>query len=125
LTELDNQTEIIEFYRTRDALFTQLFFLKAILNYHMSYGRSRGAYLILRNNLHECLSEMNIIPPEYLKEYKFLHNDLNLSKKIQTLQWKDEKVNIEWEDVREIPMKFGWFENVWKEFLKNQKDDNQ
>ncbi|MFX1568640.1 MAG: FAD-binding protein [Promethearchaeota archaeon] len=121
LIALKNQTEIVDFYRTKDALFTQLFFLKAILNYHLSNGRSRGSYLILRNNLQESLSEMYILPPGYLKQYKFVHNDLDLSKKIQTLQWKDGQVFIKWDNVRDVPSDFGWFENVWKKFINGKK----
>ncbi len=119
---LERQTDIIDFYCVKDALFTQLFFLQAILNYHLSNGRSRGSYLILRDKLQDSLSEMHILPPGYLKEYKFIHNNVDLSKKIQTLQWKDGQIFIKWEDIREIPTDFGWFENVWKEFLKNKKE---
>ena len=125
LIALENQREIIDFYRTKDALLTQLLFLKAILNYHLSNGRSRGSYLILREKLQESLSEMYILPPKYLKEYKFIHNKVDLSKKIQTLQWKDGKVLINWEDIREVPTEFGWFENVWKEFLKNKREEKK
>ncbi len=114
---LNTQKEIIDFYRVRDALFTQFFFLKAILNYHLLNGRSRGAYLILREELNDSLSEMYIIPPSHLRDYKFIHNNLDLSSKIQTLQWKNDQLLIEWEDVREIPSEFGWFENVWKNFM--------
>ncbi|MFW9999682.1 MAG: FAD-binding protein [Candidatus Hodarchaeota archaeon] len=120
LIALENQMQIIDFYRAKDALFTQLFFLKSILNYHLSNGRSRGSYLILRDKLQETLSEMYILPPSYLKEYKFIHNNLDLSKKIQTLQWKDGQVLIQWDDVREIPKDFGWFENVWKKFMNRK-----
>ncbi len=123
LIALETQTQIIDFYRTKDALFTQLCFLKAILNYHHSNGRSRGSYLILRDKLQDSFSEMHILPPGSLKDYKFIYNNLDLSKKIQTLQWKDGQLLIKWEDVREIPTEFGWFENVWKEFLK-KRDKN-
>ena len=116
LIVLESGTDIIDFLRVKDALLTQLFFLKAILNYNHSYGRSRGSYLILREKLKESLSEMYILPPGHLKEYKFIHNNLDLSKKIQTLQWKNSEILIEWENLREIPSEFGWFENVWKIF---------
>ena len=120
LIVLESGTDIIDFLRVKDALLTQLFFLKAILNYNHSYGRSRGSYLILREKLKESLSEMYILPPGHLKEYKFIHNNLDLSKKIQTLQWKNSEILIEWENLREIPSEFGWFENVWKDFLNRK-----
>jgi len=123
LMKLKENTEIFEYFHVKDALLTQLFFLKAILNYHLVYGRSRGSYLISREKLNSSLSEMFILPPGYLKEHKFIHNNLDLSKKIQTLQWKNEQVYIEWENVREIPTEFGWFENVWRKFMKNDVED--
>ena len=122
LIVLESQNDIIDFYRVKDALLTQLFFLKAILNFHSSNGRSRGSYLILREKLQDSLSEMHILPPGYLREYKFIHNDVDLSKKIQTLQWKDGQILIKWYNVRDIPNEFGWFENVWKQFLNNKKE---
>jgi hypothetical protein len=66
---------------------------------------------------------MYIIPPNYLKQYKFIHNNLDLTKKIQTLQWKKSQILIEWEDVREIPTEFGWFENVWRKFRERKSED--
>jgi len=119
LINIEKTKEIIDYLRVKDSLLTHFFFLKSILDYHLSNGRSRGSYLILRDKLHESFSEMHILPPGYLKEYKFIHNNLDLSKKIQTLQWKDETVLIEWENVRDIPTEFGWFETIWKKF--NQK----
>lgn len=120
IIKLTSNLDIIEYFQVKDALITQLFFLSAILDYHLSYGRSRGSYLILRENLNPSLSEMYIIPPEYLKEHKFIYNNLDLTKKIQTLQWNNGQILIEWEDVREIPIEFGWFENVWRAFLERE-----
>ncbi|MFX0021271.1 MAG: FAD-binding protein [Candidatus Hermodarchaeota archaeon] len=120
LIKLSNNLEIINYYQVQDALITHLFFLKAILDYHLSYGRSRGSYLILRENLNPSLSEMQIIPPAYLKEHKFIYNNLDLTNKIQTLQWKNGQILIDWEEVREIPNDFGWFENVWRSFLERE-----
>ncbi len=119
LLKIEKNTEIIDYLRVKDSLLTHFFFLKAILDYHSSHGRSRGSYLILRDKLQDSLSEIYILPPNYLKEYKFIHNNVDLSKKIQTLQWKDGQVLIEWENTRAIPSNFGWFETVWKKF--NQK----
>lgn len=123
LIAIEKNTEIIDYLQVKDALLTQLFFLKGILNYHLKKGRSRGSYLILRDELKDSLSEMYILPPGHLKEYKFIHNNLDLSTKIQTLQWKNDRINIIWDDIKEIPSKFGWFETVWKDFL-NRKTFN-
>lgn len=123
LITLKFNTEIIEYLRVKDALLTQLFFLKAILNYHLSFGSSRGSYLVLRNKLNDSLSEKYIIPPDNLKEYKFIYNNLNLSNKIQTIQLKNGRIIIEWDAVRDIPSKYGCFENTWKKFLKKEVFD--
>lgn len=120
LIGLKTNVEIMDFFRIKDALLTQLFFLKTLIDYHLLFGRSRGSYLIVRDKLNKSLSETYIEPPGSLREYKFIHNNLDLSKQIQTIQLKNGKMLIEWEDVREIPSEFGWFENVWKEFLKNK-----
>ncbi|MFW9818129.1 MAG: FAD-binding protein [Candidatus Thorarchaeota archaeon] len=120
LIKLNSNLEIIDYFQLKDAFITQFFFIKAILDYHILYGRSRGSYLILRENLNPSLSEMHIIPPEYLKEHKFIFNNLDLTKKIQTLQWNNGQILIEWEDIREIPTEFGWFENVWRRFLERE-----
>ncbi|MFX1464265.1 MAG: FAD-binding protein [Promethearchaeota archaeon] len=120
LIVLGNNLEIVEYLQVRDALLTQLFFLKAILDYHLSNGRSRGSYLILRETLKESLSEMYIVPPENLRDFKFIYNNVDLSKRIQTLQMRNGQILIEWEKVREIPSDFGWFENVWKDFLNGK-----
>ncbi len=120
---LKKNQEIIEYFLVKDALLTQLLFLKAILDYHLQYGRSRGSYLILREALNPSLSELYILPPGYLKEYKFIHNNLDLSKKIQTIQWKNGQIFVDWENVREIPTEFAWFENVWRSFTKRDVED--
>jgi succinate dehydrogenase/fumarate reductase flavoprotein subunit len=120
LLKISRNLEIIDYFHIRDVLLTQLLFLKAILNYHQSYGRSRGSFLILRENLDPSISEMLVVPPGYLKEYKFIHNNLDLSKKIQTVQWKNGKILVDWEEVRDIPREFGWFENVWKDFTNRK-----
>jgi succinate dehydrogenase/fumarate reductase flavoprotein subunit len=123
LIKLKNNKGIIEYFLVKDALLTQLLFLKAILDYHLQYGKSRGSYLILREDLNPNLSELYILPPGYLKEHKYIYNNLDLSKKIQTLQWKNGQILVEWENVREIPTEFGWFENVWRRFRKKDPGD--
>jgi len=120
ISVIKNNTELIEFFQVKDALLTQLIFLKAILDYHHSLGRSRGSYLILRNKLDESVSERYVTPPGNLKNYRFILNNLDLSNKIQTIQWKDGKILVDWEDVRGIPSKSGWFENIWKKFEKKE-----
>ena len=106
----------LDYLRLKDALITQLFFFKAFLNYHLSNGNSRGSYLIMRETLNDSLSERYITPPAILGGYKFIVNDNDLTRKIQTLQLQNDKIKVEWEQVRDIPMITGWFETVWKKY---------
>ena len=123
LIELKSNIEVIDFLRLKDALLTQYFFLKAISNYHLSDGNSRGSYLILRESLKDSLSEKYINPPGVLSEYKFISSNKDLINKIQTISLQNNEVKVKWEKVREIPSKFGWFENVWKDYLDENMYD--
>jgi succinate dehydrogenase/fumarate reductase flavoprotein subunit len=114
---LKKNIDVIDYLRLKDALLTQLLFLNSISNYHQLSGDSRGSYLILRDSLKESLSERQIIPPSTLSEYKFISSNNDLSNKIQTISLQKDEIKIEWEKVREIPSRFGWFENVWKDYL--------
>lgn len=112
--------EIISYLRMKDLLRTQQIFLNAFLNYHKKYGRSRGSFLIIRDNLEKCYGEEIIVPDDNLKEFQFLISKKNLKKKIQTIQYLDGEVKIVWEKVRPIPTDFGWFENTLKEFKEEK-----
>ena len=113
---LKNNKDIVEYLRIRDALLTQQYILESILNYHESNGKSRGSYLIIRDALNESFNERYIIPPGELKQFKFITNDVNLEDKIQTINSQAGIITFEWEERRDIPNEFGWFENVWKDF---------
>ena len=57
-----------------------------------------------------------VTPPKPLDKLKFISTDDPLKKKIQTLQLINEKVHINWINVRPIPDSIGWFETVWRDF---------
>jgi hypothetical protein len=115
-----NNKDIIEYFRVKDALLTQLLILKSILNYHEVHGSSRGSYLILRDNLNSIYNEKYVYPPGNLKQLKYITSHLDLTKKIQTIQYIKESFNIKWEKVREIPSTISWFENTWKDFINGR-----
>ena len=117
---LKNNKDVIDYLRVKDALITQQFFLESILDYHEQNGKSRGSYLILRNSLNSSFNERFITPPGNLERFKFITSDISLIEKIQTIQFKFGVISINWEDVREIPNKFGWFENVWKVYTEGK-----
>ena len=110
---VDND-DFIDFFRAKDALITHFIFLKAIKDYHIRGGVSRGSFLILRENGRE--SNTFITPPKPLDKFKFISHEDPLKNKIQTIQLNKEKININWIDVRPIPDGIGWFETVWHDF---------
>jgi len=119
LVKIYDYKELVDYFRVKDALITQLFFFKAIFNYHLNNGATRGSYLILREKVNENLSEQVIIPPKQLSEYQFVSSNFIYSNKIQSLHLANDKIIVEWEDVHGIPSTFGWFETVWKEYTES------
>jgi succinate dehydrogenase/fumarate reductase flavoprotein subunit len=117
---IKNNLEILDYLRIKDALITQQFILESILDYHEQKGRSRGSYLIHRDTLESSLNERYIVPHGDLNQFKFITSDNNLRNKIQTIQSHAGIIKIDWEKVREIPDKFSWFENVWKDFSEGK-----
>jgi len=115
-TSITNNREILSYLRVKDALLTQFYMLQSILSYHEHQGASRGSYLILRDNLRKDFKERYCASPKNLKQFKFIKSNRVLTDQIQTLQDKEGKLKINWEQVREIPTDFGWFEKVWKDF---------
>jgi len=113
--QLKTNSELVKYFQLKDALSTQLCILTAIQDYHTNNGISRGSYLILRDKLND--NERQVIPPKPLEQYKFvISNDDIHAQKIQELHLKDERILINWENVRQIPKQMGWFENTWKKF---------
>jgi succinate dehydrogenase/fumarate reductase flavoprotein subunit len=116
LVYIGKNSEIIKYLRVKDALLTHFMILKSILNYHKLNGRSRGSYLIIRDELKDSIGEELISLPGDLNCFNYISSNLNLSGKIQTIQLQKGKTLIEWVKIKEIPSDFGWFENIWKDF---------
>jgi succinate dehydrogenase/fumarate reductase flavoprotein subunit len=116
IISIKNASELIKYFQVRDSLITQYLFFSAILNYHSHYGQSRGSFLINRNELNKAVNERLVTLPKNLSSYNYIKSNLDLSDQIQTISLKNDKVNIEWVKVRDIPESSSWFENVWKDF---------
>jgi hypothetical protein len=110
----------LNYLGVKDALWMSYFILNAIKNYHDMHGSSRGAFILSRDNLNTDILEEWIIPPGNLDRYKFIKSENDYYNKIQCLGLKNEKLNINWVNVRDVPSTFGWFETTWKKF----KEDN-
>jgi len=120
LIRVQSNQQLLDYLQVKDALLTQQYILGSILNYHISYGKSRGSFLILRDKLNPIYNERYIVPPNDLNELKFITSDIKLQDKIQTINSFQGILKFDWEPIREIPKSLGWFENVWKQF-KNDK----
>jgi succinate dehydrogenase/fumarate reductase flavoprotein subunit len=125
---IKNNLEVLDYFKIKDKLTTQLVFLKSILEYHKKNGGSRGSYLIIRPDLSENANQRFIEPPGNLKQFKYIVNNLDLTDKILTIQLNKEMTksnktlffDVNWVEVRKIPKDIGWFETTWKKF--NEKD---
>lgn len=100
-------------FQNYDLLFTQLVYLKAIKNYIDLGGKSRGSYLIKTE-------KENIFTNNLIENLDFDLEKNFLSEKIQLIQYKNNKFNINWRHVRPIPDNDYWFEKIWNKYRKNK-----
>lgn len=110
--------ELVEAFRNRDILITQIVYLKAIIEFIRNGGRSRGSYLVSDKN--------GILPLEKLSDdFRFTLDKGELLKKACVVSMKlngaDVDFNINWEDIRPIPSgDDNWFENVWSAYRRKE-----
>ena len=116
IISLKNASELFKYFQVRDSLITQHLFFLAILDYHKHYGPSRGSFLVNRNELNKVVGERLVSLPKNLSSYNYIKSNLDLSDQIQTISLKNNRIDIEWVKVRDIPESSSWFENVWKDF---------
>jgi len=113
---LKNPISIIDYFRVKDSLLTQIIFLSAISDYHQHFGPSRGSFLAIRNEKDNKFAERLVELPGKLAKFNYIKSELDLSSQIQTISYRNNKIHIDWVNVREIPEKIGWFESVWKDY---------
>ena len=116
IISLEGSNEIILYFKARDLLLTQYIFFSSLFDYHQHHGQSRGSYLISRKKLYPRFNERFMKLPNKFTSFNFIKSDLDLSNQIQTICWKNDKLEIKWEKVRGIPKIHGWFETVWKDY---------
>ena len=109
--------ELVEAFRNRDILVTQIVYLKAIIEFINNGGRSRGSYLVS--------DEKGILPLEKLSDdFKFTLDSGDLLQKACVVSmWLDgaqPQFDVRWEDVRAIPSGESWFENVWAAYRRGE-----
>ncbi len=104
-----------EAFRNLDLCLTHAVYLEAIVEYIHKGGKSRGSFLVLNNDGQKPCENLG-------EEWRFSLNEKGsfVDKKILEL-WLNEKMEItkNWTDIRPIPREEGWFENIWKDYLKD------
>lgn len=110
--------ELVEAFRNRDILVTQIVYLKAIIEFIKNGGRSRGSYLVS--------DEKGILPLDKLSDdFRFTLDSGELVKKACVVSVKLKDANpeftVNWEDIRPIPSgDDNWFENVWSAYRRGE-----
>ena len=90
----------------RDILVTQITYLSAILEYMRDGGKSRGSYLIVRGE--------SALPTGR----DAIDIDREHFTKACAVCWNGGNICFDWQDVRPIPTRDNWFENVYNAFRK-------
>lgn len=103
--KISSQKELGDAFRLYDTIITSRALVAAIKDYIEEGGVSRGSYLIERDN---DATDKGVSDIEKTNE--------EFSKRIQEVQLVDNTYQINWRQVREIPRREQWFENVWREF---------
>lgn len=112
---ISSEKQLPEAFKNLDLCLTQALYLEAIGEYLDKDGKSRGSYLVLDPKGEKPC-------PKLGSEWRFSLNDEGafVDKKILEI-YLDENLNVkkQWVEIRPIPREDDWFENVWKEYLKD------
>jgi succinate dehydrogenase / fumarate reductase flavoprotein subunit len=100
-------------FRLRDILLCQQVYLSAMLNYLQSGGKSRGSALYTDPEGQKPFEQLP-------QEFTFRVDDGSKNDLVQEVVWKDGTCRFTWRKVRPIPEDDDFFENVWREYRKNQ-----
>lgn len=120
-TELANFNSIVKIstvkklntvYRLYDVLICQLVYLMSMKDYIEKGGKSRGSALYTDKN--------GFRPYESLPDiFKYKIDDGNKKDLVQEVLYKNGACEFSWRKVRQIPSEDDFFENVWREYRKN------
>lgn len=107
-----SQVELSQVYRLRDMLISQGAYLTAMEDYVTQGGKSRGSALYTDPQGRKPYSQL---PDAFT--FALAEGEESL---IQELWYEGEDCHIEWRSPRPIPEEDDFFENVWREFRKNE-----
>lgn len=99
-------------YKLKDMLIMQLMTLYSMLDFSKTTDGTRGSALYTNENgvKNERLEDL----------FKFIMQDPSEFNKVQEVYMENGEVKGLWREVRPIPQKDDFFENVWREYNKNK-----
>ncbi|MDP4223835.1 MAG: FAD-binding protein [Bacteroidota bacterium] len=98
--------ELADCFILRDHCFTHYIYLKAVETYIREGGRSRGSYIVTCAEI----SDM---------DFELCNYDRDIEKDILEIRYTEGEVKTNLMKVREIPLQNLWFEEVWKDYIKD------
>jgi succinate dehydrogenase/fumarate reductase flavoprotein subunit len=111
--------ELSDAFQLVDNCITHFVYLKAISFYLENGGRSRGSYIVNNN-----VNSENAVKPGMSLNPDLCQYDRDIENKILEVGFKDGKINLNLQDIREIPEQDLWFEKVWKEYIEDNYPDS-
>ncbi len=100
-------------FRYRDMLKCQYVYLSAMLDYINEGGKSRGSALYTDISGKKPYDKLG-------DEFTFIVDDGKRGNLIQEVRLVDGKCKFKWREIRPIPNEDDFFENVWREYRKNE-----
>lgn len=110
---IEKRSELPLLYRYRDILLTQAMYLYAMMDYARKGGKSRGAALYTDPSGRKALDSL----PE---SCRLVVDDGALASQVQEVRWNSGEIACSWRPVHPIPHEDDFFENVWREYRKNE-----
>jgi hypothetical protein len=110
--------ELAAAFQLMDNCVTHFVYLRAISFYLENGGRSRGSYIVTdkARTETEITTDVRIHPD--LCQY-----DRDIENKILEVGFKNGKINLNLQEIREIPKQDLWFEKVWKDYIEDNYFD--
>ena len=116
--KIKSMEEIDKLLRFRGILISQYVYLSAMLDYIKRGNGSRGSALYTDLN--------GFLPPYDIPDtFRFCLSDDKAGKEVQEITYSVSECTIKWRSVHSIPERDGFFENVWKEYLKLSRSEKE
>lgn len=117
IEQLDNvgvkdKSQIYMYYKLRDILYTQSAVLTAMIDYSETVGDTRGSSL--------CFDENGILRKGLEEIFRFTEEQGNTRSKVQETFITENGFVSSWRNVRPIPQKDDFFENIWRQYRENK-----